>query len=320
MSSSNPVPLQISGYYIFPLSLPPLSSFPTTATHYLYLANHKPKIPSPTSPRSLFLINVPFDATDTLIKHLLSTQLGLPNGRIENVQFEGQTSGVQDHTKATVTRTNISTSRKKRKRSVGEGEVENMEGANLPSTWDRELHGIGHTAIVMFVDRPSMEAVIKAVKKARKDGIQPVWGEGLEGTLPALGFARYLNHHNLQYPDKKQLLESVNNYMTAFGAQEAQQARLRARQRQEADEDGFVMVTRGGRNGPAKSEVAQEQAEKQKKKRKGLEDFYRFQTREKRKAKAGELVKKFAEDKEKVRRMKETKRRFKVNPHKPPNV
>lgn len=108
--------------------------------------------------------------------------------------------------------------------------------------------------------------------------------------------------------------------MTAFGAQEASQARLRAKQRQEPDEDGFVMVTRGGRNGPARPEVVQEQAEKQKKKRKGLEDFYRFQTREKRKEKAKDLLKKFAEDKETVRKMRETKGRFKVNSCSPPFV
>lgn len=190
MSSSDPIPLQISGYYVLPLSLAPLSSFPTTATHYLYLANHQPKIPSPTSPRSLFLINVPFDATDTLIKRLLSTELGLPNGRIENVQFEGQLSGVQDHTVAAVPQTNGSTKSKKRKRSVGEVEVEVLKGANLPSTWDRDLHGIGRTAVVTFVDRLSMEAAIKAVKRARKDGLQPVWGEGLDDTLPALGYDR----------------------------------------------------------------------------------------------------------------------------------
>jgi ribosomal RNA-processing protein 7 len=100
--------------------------------------------------------------------------------------------------------------------------------------------------------------------------------------------------------------------MTAFAAQEAAQARLQAKQRQEPDEDGFVTVTRGGRTGPARQDVAQEQAEKQKQKQKGLEDFYRFQTREKRKARAGELVRKFEEDKEKVKRMRERRGWFKV--------
>ena len=122
----------------------------------------------------------------------------------------------------------------------------------------------------------------------------------------------YQNHHRMRYPDTSELLASVNTYMTAFAEQEAARTRMLARQRQEADEDGFVTVTRGGRTGPAKQDAAMEAAERQKKKQKGLEDFYRFQTREKRKARAGELVKKFKEDKEKVQRMKERRKAFKV--------
>ena len=101
--------------------------------------------------------------------------------------------------------------------------------------------------------------------------------------------------------------------MTAFAAKEASQARVATQQRQEADADGFITVTRGGRTNPAKQEAAQEQAEKQKEKQKGLEDFYRFQSREKRKEQAGELVRKFEEDKERVRKMKERRGRFKVS-------
>ena len=96
--------------------------------------------------------------------------------------------------------------------------------------------------------------------------------------------------------------------MTAFAAQESSQARLRAKQRQEPDEEGFVTVTRGGRNGPAKQEAAQEQAEKQKQRQKEPENFYRFQIREKRKSLASELVKKFEEDKEKVLKIQKTKK------------
>ena len=54
-------------------------------------------------------------------------------------------------------------------------------------------------------------------------------------------------------------------------------------------------------------------AEKQKAKQKGLDDFYRFQSREKRKERAGELVRRFEEDKERVRRMKEKRGRFRVS-------
>lgn len=103
--------------------------------------------------------------------------------------------------------------------------------------------------------------------------------------------------------------------MKAFANKEASEARSRARQRQEPDADGFITVTRGGRTNPARQEVAQEQAEKQKDKQKGLDDFYRFQSREKRKQKANELVRKFEEDKEKIRKMREKRGMFRVGPY-----
>ena len=100
--------------------------------------------------------------------------------------------------------------------------------------------------------------------------------------------------------------------MTAFANKEASKARSLARQRQVADADGFITVTRGGRTNPARQEAAQEQAEKQKEKQRGLDDFYRFQSREKRKQKAGELLRKFEEDKEKIRKMRDRRGKFRV--------
>ena len=109
------------------------------------------------------------------------------------------------------------------------------------------------------------------------------------------------------------MLESVNSYMTAFAAKEASQAAAQKRIRQETDADGFTTVVRGGRTNPGKQEAAKEQAEKHRGKRKGLEDFYRFQSREKKKERAGDLIKKFQEDQEKIRRMREQRGRFKVS-------
>ena len=187
MASPSPIPQQIAGYNILSLSLPPLPSFPTAATHYLYVAPHQPKIPTPTAPRSLFLVNIPFDSTELHVKRLLSAQIGLPAGRIEEVQFEGQRR--QRH-KQDDSLNQISVKKgKKRKRDSEAGNIENIEGAALPSVWDRELQTNGRTAVVLFVDRASMDAALKAVKAAQKEGREPVWGEGLEGKIPALGSA-----------------------------------------------------------------------------------------------------------------------------------
>ena len=100
--------------------------------------------------------------------------------------------------------------------------------------------------------------------------------------------------------------------MIAYAAQEATQAKLHARQRSQPDADGFVTVTKGGRVDPVRQEAAQAIAAKHKAKQVGLEDFYRFQTREKKKARASELIRQFEEDKEKIQRMKEKRGSFKV--------
>lgn len=189
MASKNSIPLQISGHYIISLSLPPLPSFSTPATHYLYVSNHQPKNPNPTAPRSLFLVNVPFDATDVHIKHLLSTQLSLPNGRIEDVYFEGEEKKAHETNEALIERSGDVKKSKKRKRSVVERSADETETANLPPTWDRNLHGVGRTAVVVFVDRASADAVIQAIKTVRKQRRQLTWGESVETALPILGLA-----------------------------------------------------------------------------------------------------------------------------------
>ena len=191
MPSSMKFPLQVAGYNILPLSLPPLPSFPKPATHYLYLASHKPKIPTPTASRSLFLVNVPFDATEPHIKHLLSAQIGLPAGRIEDVQFANQRRKGGNGAEA---KPKQDKKGKKRKRGIDGADLEDVEGSALPSTWDRDLQYDGLTAVVLFVDRASMDAALKAAKALRKERIEPVWGEGIEDKVPALGSASRFSH------------------------------------------------------------------------------------------------------------------------------
>ena len=204
---------------------------------------------------------------------------------------------------------------KKRKRGAEEAVEVDTE---LPQIWDRDLRGSGSTAVVVLVDERSVEAALKAVRKLQKskslEDKWPVWGQGVEGKVPALGSARYLAHHRMQYPDTAALQRNVDAFMTAWNAREEEKARLAKRQRNVPDEDGFVMVTKGGRTGPARREEAErkraELEEKERRKREEMGDFYRFQMRERRKAEQGELVKQFEEDKKRVEAMKEKRGRF----------
>ena len=109
------------------------------------------------------------------------------------------------------------------------------------------------------------------------------------------------------------MLASIDAYMTAYGQREEAVIRARARQRREPDEEGFVTVTRGGRNGAARQEEARERLEREKERKKEFGDFYRWQGREKRKEKEKEVRRKFEEDLAKVKRMREARGRIRVS-------
>jgi ribosomal RNA-processing protein 7 len=189
MAPALSVPSQIAGFTVLPIALPPLPSFPTKATHYLYLSPHQPKIPEPNAERSLFLVNVPFSSTEIHVKHLLSKQLGLPAGRIEEVRFEGKRGRDGHNNESDLEGKILPVKGKKRKRGNKVSRREQIEGAELPSTWDRELLTGNLTAIVLFIDKSSAGAVLKAAKRAKKENMEPVWGEGLGDMVPPLGSA-----------------------------------------------------------------------------------------------------------------------------------
>ena len=169
----------VSEYTVLPILFPPQPFYPVAATHYIYLRPHSPKIPEPDSPRSLFLVNIPIDSTELHFRSLFAYQLG--GGRVERVDFE--TTRPAKH----VTRLQADAlGGKKRKRADVEAEEPVPQ---LPEVWDRELHRSGSTAVVVFVDRPSMEIGLKAVKRAAKNGTEVVWGKGVEDKVPKLGSA-----------------------------------------------------------------------------------------------------------------------------------
>ncbi|KAL2864899.1 putative ribosomal small subunit assembly protein [Aspergillus lucknowensis] len=305
--------LEISGYIVLPLQLPSTPSFPTPATHYLYLRPHEPRIPDPDTPRSLFLVNIPIDTTETHLRHLFSTQLS--SGRIERVDFESVRTGKKsDAAKiALLQGTNIAKG-KKRKRVTADELEGRLDEFSLPSTWDRQLHRSGSHAVVVFVDKASMEASLKAARKAARKSSAIIWGDGIdESRLPRLGLQRYLAHQRACYPPRADLLRSVNEYMNVFTEVAEARKREAARRAAEPDEDGFVTVTSGPKlTSAAGEEEAKRLIEKQKKKEQGFGDFYRFQSREKRKERQIELLKRFDEDKKKLEEMK--MRKGKIRP------
>jgi ribosomal RNA-processing protein 7 len=112
---------------------------------------------------------------------------------------------------------------------------------------------------------------------------------------------------------RRDLLQSVDSYMSAYSKLEEARSRANAKKRQMPDEEGFITVTKGARGGVVRMEDAKELGEKQKAKDHGLEDFYRFQMRERRKEVQGEFLRKFEDDKRRVDEMKKRRGRLRVS-------
>ncbi|KAI9660030.1 MAG: Meiotic recombination protein dmc1 [Bathelium mastoideum] len=306
---SQTVPTQVSDFTVLPVSTDPLPSFPNPTAHYLYIRPQDPNIPHPDAPRSLFVANTPIDATLLHFRGLWAHQLG--GLRVERVDFEEESRKIiAEAAGKTSNQNEASKGKKSKKRKRGQldpdEQIENEE-TRLPKPWDRELRKSGGSAVVVFVDRTSAEAAIRAVKRAAKMKQLLTWGHNLDGKIPRLGLERYRAHHKLSYPSAEDVQPKVDLYMTRFAAAEVARTKRLARLRQVPDEDGFITVTRGGRVGPARIEETHKMLEEQQERNKGKEDFYRFQVRERKKAEAGQLLKAFEEDKKKVVEMQRRK-------------
>lgn len=302
----------VADFLVLPLHVPAQPSFSREAIHYLYLRPNAPRVPTEDTPREVFLVNVPIDATATNLRTLFAEQLG--GSRVEKVDFEGVR--VAKGIKATAPASDAKKG-KKRKRESDDAAygLGGQEIGLLPEVWDRPLLHSGATAVVRFVDRASAELTLREARRAVKSGRKITWSADADTHGAAsVGSARYLRHHRLRYPDAAVLQDSVDTFMAAFSAQEAERARSLAKQRAVPDEDGFVTVTRGGRVGPAREEEARAKEEELRRRDKDRikDDFYRFQVREKRKEQAKDLVRDFEVDRRRVEEL--VRRRGRIRP------
>ena len=286
-------PSTVAGFLALPLTLRSHIASSADATHYLYLKSHEPKEADEDARRSLFLVNIPVTTTADHLKHLFTSQLS--GGRVEDVHFSED-----GPSKTGIAAGSSAKSRKRKRASAAEIEA-GLDTFHLPQIHERSLHASGSTAIVVFVDKPSMEMSLKAARKAIKTKKEFVWGAGIEDQTPPLGLRRYQQANQLRYPSRRELLRCVDGYMTAYAQMEEARSQENARKRQIPDDDGFVTVVRGSKGG-LRTEDAKGLDEKQKVKDQGrsVGDFYRFQMRERRKEEQEELLKKFGEDRLKV--------------------
>ncbi|KAJ3332724.1 hypothetical protein HDU76_013271 [Blyttiomyces sp. JEL0837] len=281
----------VKGFQILPLTMPSLSLLPkpplpliahltpkitkkhiitTPVIHQLYFRKHSSKKDDETLPagKTLFLCNLPADATERHLKRLFRRC-----GEIVKVLF-----------------------------GMGAGSSDSDVG---------RIHKSGGHAYVVFDGEEAVERAMamRARKRIWSDRLEGEFGEdvGVDSRPAPLGLARYIASYISSHPPLEQLKREADEQIKAFeDMEEAKRLALEARKNQ-PDEDGFILVTRGagkGRKGMSRSDgeaVGAVKAEDVKgPKEKKLVDFYRFQMREAKRNQLADLRKKFEEDKKRI--------------------
>ncbi|KAK7941151.1 ribosomal small subunit assembly protein [Apiospora aurea] len=298
-------------FLTLPISIPPLPSFPAPTTHHIYLRRNA-KVITRDDKRSLYLVNAPVDSTEPHFRSLFTSLVGA--GKFEAVTFECNAKATKSSIEPAQA-LRLASLQKKRKREEEEEaqRIRDEVAAEMPSTWSRPLHRSGGSAVVLLADERSVDIVLKAVKKLHKTKQYPVWGEGVGDKAPALGSTWLKAHNKLVYPGNAVMQAVVDAFFTVYNRKEAEAERLARELRNEPDEDGFVTVTRGGRVAPARMDEAEEakrkMLERQEKRKDETQNFYRWQLREKKKAEQAAFLREFEEDKNKLRAMREKRRK-----------
>ncbi|QRV73056.1 ribosomal RNA-processing protein 7 [Ceratobasidium sp. AG-Ba] len=325
-----PASLTLNGFTVFPLQLQRSS-----VQHFLYIRQNQSgaKNASDADDRTLFLVNVPCDATARDLVSLFKYA-----GTVERVTFGNQSrsdpeedehedeqmigaeSEEDEEEPGPETNTSKSKSKSKQKSAPPPPKPNPLIDTTL-----RTVERSGQTAHIIFLDPSSLSRALSLPSSP------PTWPPADTSAEPR-GLAMYLKRHNSCRPALDTVSTHVDAYMARFDHDQAVKRAAAASEYKKGvpiiDEDGFELVTRGGAYGKTvgggvgvaskQFEIAAKRGElgAAKKKKKGrdkskdLEGLYSHEQREKKRKAFMELREKFEADKMKVAKLKST-RRFK---------
>lgn len=275
------LPRFVSGFTVIPVAY-------AHSTHILYARAHLSKSQDIIYPegRTLFLVNIPVDATDREISLFFKSC-----GTVERVVYNRDSSRETEVEAEIETETETSPSpspsseepqpRSKRQRRPTESASPSV--VPLPSVPIRTLRKTGSIAHVIFLDASSLEQALVPPTKPRP------W---LSSEEPR-GLAHYTTLYDAQRPPLDVVKAHADTWMERFEFDLAKMKQKSVYRKGEAivDEDGFTLVTRGGAygqtlgGGVGVASKAFEQTgragSKKKKEPKEKDTFYAFQKAEK---------------------------------------
>ena len=294
MASPRPQPLSISGFTVLPVL------YNKSAIHCIYAciheqskANARDALPGG---RTLFLVNVPPDATERQLSLLFSYA-----GTVERVQFHGNStadlpeedvsmsSGEDTEVEQDLEAENhISQPQSTKKKSKEKYKKRPPEVVPLPTVPLRTLRRSGQNCHVVFLDSSSAESALASshIQKPRP------WPSDPE--VPT-GLSHYLAQYDAARPPLDVIREHARTAIDLYDYQKEKDKQKSKYKKGEAivDEDGFTLVTRGGAYGKTLggtvavadkkfvAEVSKGKRAKKKKEKGEKEAFYAFQLHEK---------------------------------------
>ena len=301
MASARSHPISISGFTVLPVL------YNKSATHCIYARIHeqtKAKVDTVLpGGRTLFLVNVPPDATDRQLSLFFHYA-----GTVERVEFHGDS--IVDVPEDDVSMTSEDNSevehteadhddphpQKKGKKSKEDRKKRPPEVVPLPTVPLRTLRRSGQNCHVVFLDSSSAES---ALASSHTQKPRP-WPSDPE--VPT-GISHYLTQYDAIRPPLDVIREHARTAMDLYDYQKEKDKQKSKYKKGEAvvDEDGFTLVTRGGVYGKTLgggvavadkkfvAEVSKGRRAK-KKEKKEKEAFYAFQVHEKRRRGAHQMV------------------------------
>lgn len=200
------------------------------------------------------------------------------------------------------------------------GPIEAVQLSRFPSALAAQFDGVRaadvtatHAAHVVFAKPKSL---LKCLNAQDPEALADVPCEMLQVEERRVGLRAWQQAHQAARPDPEALQREVNEAMQAYDALQAQRAAEERAKFNQPDEDGWVTVTSAARKRRVKDGQVKVMAARKtslsagknqvakKKKEQILQDFYRFQRRERQRKELTDLRRKFELDKERVAQMK----------------
>lgn len=274
-------PITIAGFTILPITYSP------SVTHVLYARQHvsgaNPYTKTKNLPegRTLFLVNLPPDATERELILLFKYA-----GTVERVIFTEGAEEDQSGDESDVDEDGKDEEHGRGSTPVSETfmDTDTPKVTPLPKIPLRTLRRSGGTAHVVFLDSQSVSRALSSFKPCR-------WPRSEEPS----GLEHYIELHKSLRPPLDVVKAHADSYMAAFEYKIEKEKQKSQYHKGEAivDEDGFTLVTRGGAYGKTlgggvgvaskKFQAAGEVSSSRRKKKKTpkeKESFYSFQKAE----------------------------------------